>query len=265
MSEVPVPSPSPSSAKRNSSKRGAANCAAPSRRTCTTIPTISSKTTPSCSSFTAPISRTTTTSARTKTPTAPARGRRTCSWSAPAFPAGKLTADQLLAELDLCDRYGNGTLRITTRQGLQLHGVLKEDLKETIRGINDIKLTTLAACGDVERNVMCCPAPLQRQSVRREMQEMADRVAEHLKPRTTALLRDLAERRRRETKSTRPSSNRSTSRSTAPAICRANSKRPSRSRKTTASRSTRTIWVFWRSSRRARSSATTCSSAAAWE
>jgi len=100
-------------------------------------------------------------------------------------PGGKLTAKQLLAELDLCDRYGNETLRITSRQGLQLHGVLKNHLRETIRGINNTMLTTLAACGDVERNVMCCPAPYVNNPVRQEMQEMADRVAEHLKPRTT--------------------------------------------------------------------------------
>jgi sulfite reductase (ferredoxin) len=100
-------------------------------------------------------------------------------------PGGKLTAQQLLAELDLCDRYGNETLRITSRQGLQLHGVVKNHLRETIRGINNTMLTTLAACGDVERNVMCCPAPYVNNPVRQEMQEMADRVAEHLKPRTT--------------------------------------------------------------------------------
>src|SRR3954470_11412970 len=76
-----------------------------------------------------------------------------------AIPGGKLTSDQLLAELDLCDEVGNTTLRITTRQGLQLHGVLKKNLKKTIHRINEIQLSTLAACGDVERNVMCCPAP----------------------------------------------------------------------------------------------------------
>jgi sulfite reductase (ferredoxin) len=101
-------------------------------------------------------------------------------------PGGKVTAPQFLAELDLCDRYGNGTLRITSRQGFQLHGVLKENLRAAIRGINQTMLTTLAACGDVERNVMCCPAPYENNPVRRQMQEMADRVAEHLKPRTTA-------------------------------------------------------------------------------
>ncbi|MBS0266265.1 MAG: NADPH-dependent assimilatory sulfite reductase hemoprotein subunit [Planctomycetes bacterium] len=102
------------------------------------------------------------------------------------IPGGKVTARQMLAELDLCDRFGNGTLRITTRQGLQLHGVLCQNLKATIREINEIKLSTLAACGDVSRNVMCCPAPFHGDSVRRDMQAMADRLADHLKPRTTA-------------------------------------------------------------------------------
>ena len=101
-------------------------------------------------------------------------------------PGGKVTAAQFLAELDLCDDYGNGTLRITSRQGFQLHGVLKTNLKASIRGINQILLTTLAACGDVERNVMCCPAPIKNSPVRIEMQAMADNIAEHLKPRTTA-------------------------------------------------------------------------------
>jgi sulfite reductase (ferredoxin) len=101
-------------------------------------------------------------------------------------PGGKVTADQLLAELALCEEYGNGTLRITTRQGFQLHGVLKQDLKSTIRGINDTLLTTFCACGDVERNVMCCPAPYRNNRFRDELQAMCDRVAELLKPKTTA-------------------------------------------------------------------------------
>lgn len=102
------------------------------------------------------------------------------------IPGGKVTAEQFLAELDLCDKFGNGTLRITTRQGFQLHGVLRQNLKATIKAINDIKLTTLAACGDVERNVMCCPAPYKNNAVHAEMQKMADALAEHLRPRTTA-------------------------------------------------------------------------------
>ncbi len=56
-------------------------------------------------------------------------------------PGGQLTGAQLLAELDLCDRFGNGTLRVTSRQALQLHGVLKADLREVIRQINAVQLT----------------------------------------------------------------------------------------------------------------------------
>lgn len=102
------------------------------------------------------------------------------------LPAGILTAEQMLAELDLGDELGNSTLRVTSRQGLQLHGVMKQNLKETIRRINTAKLTTLGACGDVERNVMCCPAPLRQNGVRAEMQELAFRLAEHLAPRSGA-------------------------------------------------------------------------------
>jgi sulfite reductase (ferredoxin) len=101
-------------------------------------------------------------------------------------PGGKLTSDQLLGELDLCDELGNGTLRITSRQGLQLHGVPKRNLHATIRRINEIKLSTLAACGDVERNVMCCPAPHHNDPVHSDMQQLADTLAHELAPRTRA-------------------------------------------------------------------------------
>lgn len=102
------------------------------------------------------------------------------------IPGGKLTSDQLLAELDLCDEVANGTLRITTRQGLQLHGVVKTNLKATIARINEIKLSTLAACGDVERNVMSSPVPYKNDGVFEEMQRLAETLAIHLCPRTTA-------------------------------------------------------------------------------
>ncbi len=102
------------------------------------------------------------------------------------IPGGRLTAAQVLSELDICEQFGNGTLRITDRQGFQLHGVLKKDLRASIKAINDIKLTTLGACGDVNRNVMACPAPIRNNRVRDEMLEMADKVANHLRPQTTA-------------------------------------------------------------------------------
>jgi sulfite reductase (ferredoxin) len=101
-------------------------------------------------------------------------------------PGGRLTAAQLLAEIDLCDELGNTTLRATTRQGLQLHGVLMENLRETIRRINAVQLSTLAACGDVNRNIMCCPAPHYFDPVHQQMQELTDRLVAHLAPRTRA-------------------------------------------------------------------------------
>lgn len=101
-------------------------------------------------------------------------------------PGGKVTAKQFLEHLNICDELGNETLRITTRQGFQFHGVIKKNLKETVKQINDTLLTTLAACGDVNRNVMCCPAPFKNNAVYDQMQEKADQIAAHLKPRTTA-------------------------------------------------------------------------------
>ncbi|MDB4679593.1 NADPH-dependent assimilatory sulfite reductase hemoprotein subunit [Planctomycetaceae bacterium] len=102
------------------------------------------------------------------------------------IPGGKVNAKDFLTHLDLCEKYGDGTLRVTTRQGFQLHHVVKDNLKETMRGINETLLTTLAACGDVERNVMCCPAPHKNNKIWDQMQEDTDKVAEHLKPQTTA-------------------------------------------------------------------------------
>src|SRR5439155_6896076 len=81
--------------------------------------------------------------------------------------------------------YGNGTLRVTTRQGNQFHGVLKGALKAMIRSVNDVLVTTLGACGDVVRNVISCPAPLAG-GLRAEVLRVARRVSDHLLPRTQA-------------------------------------------------------------------------------
>ncbi len=103
-----------------------------------------------------------------------------------AIPGGRLTSDQLLGELDLCDEVGNTTLRITTRQGLQLHGVLKKNLKHAIKRINEVQLSTLAACGDVKRNVMCTPCPYNGDAVHEQMHALAGELVKQLNPRTRA-------------------------------------------------------------------------------
>lgn len=77
------------------------------------------------------------------------------------IPGGKMTWEQYLVHDQLADKYGNHTLRLTTRQGIQFHGVLKKNVKAVIRGINEKLGTTLGACGDNVRNVMACPAPFE--------------------------------------------------------------------------------------------------------
>ena len=72
-------------------------------------------------------------------------------------PGGIASPAQLIGIFELADTYGNGTIKLTTRQAFQLHGVFKHNLKKTIRKINDTLLDTIAACGDVNRNVMCNP------------------------------------------------------------------------------------------------------------
>src|ERR1700716_2386624 len=76
------------------------------------------------------------------------------------IPGGVVSADAYIAHDEISRKWANGTLRVTTRQDFQLHGVLKGDIKRSIRAINDSLLTTLGGCGDVERNIMCCPEPI---------------------------------------------------------------------------------------------------------
>ena len=101
------------------------------------------------------------------------------------IPGGVLTAEQYLAEDEIAGRYGNGSIRFTTRQGIQLHGVLKGNLHATIKAINDALLSTLAACGDVNRNSMACPAPTASRAHAR-VHEIAHTLAMHFAPRSKA-------------------------------------------------------------------------------
>jgi sulfite reductase (ferredoxin) len=101
------------------------------------------------------------------------------------IPGGRLTADQYLALDELADRYANGSLRVTTRQSIQFHGVLKPGLKVAIASINQALLTTLAACGDVVRTVTTVPAPI-RDAVHRRLEDDTRRLSTHLLPQTGA-------------------------------------------------------------------------------
>ena len=99
------------------------------------------------------------------------------------IPGGRLTADQYLALDALAGRHANGSLRITTRQSIQFHGVVKAGLKAAIAEVNAALLTTLAACGDVVRTVTTVPAPI-RDTVHHRLEADARRLSTHLLPRT---------------------------------------------------------------------------------
>jgi sulfite reductase (NADPH) hemoprotein beta-component len=100
-------------------------------------------------------------------------------------PGGVCTTAQWLALDAIADAYGNGTLKITNRQSFQLHGVIKTNLRPALRAVNKALLDTLAACGDVNRNVMCNPNP-HLSHLHAETLAIARAVANHLLPRTRA-------------------------------------------------------------------------------
>ncbi len=101
------------------------------------------------------------------------------------MPGGVCTTAQYL-ELDrLARTFGGGSLRLTTRQTFQLHAVPKRNLRTTIRALNQSLLDTIAACGDVNRNVICNPNP-HLSSLHGEVYGWAARLSEHLLPRTRA-------------------------------------------------------------------------------
>ncbi|MBO0709601.1 MAG: NADPH-dependent assimilatory sulfite reductase hemoprotein subunit, partial [Candidatus Dormibacteraeota bacterium] len=100
-------------------------------------------------------------------------------------PGGRVTPEAYLAHDEIAGRWGDGTLRITTRQDFQLHGVLKRDLRASIRTINEALMTTLGGCGDQVRNVMCCPAPLGDR-LREEVEQALGGVVSALSARTRA-------------------------------------------------------------------------------
>ncbi|TYP76395.1 assimilatory sulfite reductase (NADPH) hemoprotein subunit [Paenibacillus methanolicus] len=101
------------------------------------------------------------------------------------MPAGVAQPGQWLVMDELANKYGNGTLKLTTRQTFQMHGILKWNMKKTIQSIHMALLDTIAACGDVNRNVMCNPNPYQS-DVHAEVYEWSKRLSDDLLPRTRA-------------------------------------------------------------------------------
>lgn len=100
-------------------------------------------------------------------------------------PGGVATPAQWLRMDELADRYGNGTLKLTTRQAFQLHGVRKRHLKATVQGFNEVMLDSIAGCGDVNRNVMCSPNP-DESRVHAAVYALAKSISDAFTPQTTA-------------------------------------------------------------------------------
>jgi sulfite reductase (NADPH) hemoprotein beta-component len=101
------------------------------------------------------------------------------------IPGGVMTANQWRVFDDLSGRYGNNTLRVTTRQTIQFHGVLKSNLRSLVKAVNESLLSTLSACGDVSRNTLAPPTPAYTPT-REQVYADCLRVANAVKPRTRA-------------------------------------------------------------------------------
>ncbi len=101
------------------------------------------------------------------------------------LPGGFLTAQQWLASHDVAGEHSTGVIKITTRQTIQLHGIIKSDIKPTIQAFNAAKLDSIATCGDINRNVMCAAHPLQS-PIHAQVFEYADKISTLLMPKTKA-------------------------------------------------------------------------------
>jgi sulfite reductase (NADPH) hemoprotein beta-component len=101
------------------------------------------------------------------------------------IPGGVCTPAQLLNMDHIARVYGNHTMRLTTRQTFQLHGIIKSNLKATMREIDEVLLTTIAACGDVNRNVLCTSNP-HISRAHAATYETAKAISDHLLPATPA-------------------------------------------------------------------------------
>ncbi|MEW8098468.1 MAG: assimilatory sulfite reductase (NADPH) hemoprotein subunit [Candidatus Thiodiazotropha endolucinida] len=101
------------------------------------------------------------------------------------LPGGVCTPRQWLAIDAVGRELGNGSIRLTTRQTFQYHGILKRNLKPLIQRINRVMIDSIGGCGDVNRNVLCNPNPLSS-ALHAEVYGWARRISEHLLPKTRA-------------------------------------------------------------------------------
>ncbi len=101
------------------------------------------------------------------------------------LPGGRCTPEQWLVLDRLADERANGSLRLTTRQTFQFHGLLKGNVKPLVQGMHEVLLDSIAACGDVNRNVMAPPNP-ERSAAHAAMYDHAKGISEHLLPSTRA-------------------------------------------------------------------------------
>src|SRR5678815_6112241 len=92
------------------------------------------------------------------------------------LPGGFMTADQWLATHNIAGKNSTGVIKITTRQTIQLHGLLKRKIKPTIQAFNLAKMDSIATCGDVNRNVICAAHPKQS-PIHRQIFDYADTVS----------------------------------------------------------------------------------------
>jgi sulfite reductase beta subunit-like hemoprotein len=102
------------------------------------------------------------------------------------FPGGRLTAEQYLLSDELASTHANNTLRITTRQDFQFHGVLKQDMKPLIQALNERWMTSYGGCGDVARNTLACPVADLLPGHSGDMMALANEISEHFMPQSTA-------------------------------------------------------------------------------
>jgi sulfite reductase (NADPH) hemoprotein beta-component len=100
-------------------------------------------------------------------------------------PGGVLTPAQFLAAETIAHERGNGTLRLTTRQTIQFHGIIKSNIRRAISGLNDAMLDTIAACGDVNRNVIATANPWES-AAHAEVAALTQAVGTHLLPKSRA-------------------------------------------------------------------------------